>query len=278
MRQILSRSVLTVAAASSILAVAGGYAEADSDAQGAAVGSPGVLSGNSVSAPIDVPVNACGNTVNAVGVGNATFGNTCANVSTRHSGEPSRDGRPHHPGSPGAGAGRGPGDASKSAPAAEPRNGGASGRHVVADSPGVLSGNAVDAPVDVPVNACGNSVNAGGLLNPAMGNSCANVEEGPTQSTPTRPRQPHQPPATPPRSGTRGSTGPAKPPSAPKHQAGNPKLTPVADTGGNPPRAHLAATGVDENELGVAGATAIGLLVGGAILYRRGRRASTRRR
>ncbi|MFF7179521.1 chaplin family protein [Streptomyces sp. NPDC008121] len=42
-------------------------------------------------------------------------------------------------------------------------------------SPGVLSGNLVQVPVHVPVNVCGNTVNVIGLLNPAFGNTCANV-------------------------------------------------------------------------------------------------------
>lgn len=42
-------------------------------------------------------------------------------------------------------------------------------------SPGVLSGNVVQVPVHVPVNVCGNSVNIVGLLNPAVGNKCANL-------------------------------------------------------------------------------------------------------
>jgi hypothetical protein len=79
MRQILSRSVLTVAAASGILAVSGGYASADSDSNGTASGSPGLLSGNSVSVPVDVPVNVCGNTVDGVGALNPASGNTCGN-------------------------------------------------------------------------------------------------------------------------------------------------------------------------------------------------------
>ncbi|GAA3970095.1 LAXTG-anchored chaplin ChpC [Streptomyces marokkonensis] len=41
-------------------------------------------------------------------------------------------------------------------------------------SPGVLSGNTVQVPVHVPVNVCGNTVDVIGVLNPAMGNSCAN--------------------------------------------------------------------------------------------------------
>jgi hypothetical protein len=42
-------------------------------------------------------------------------------------------------------------------------------------SPGVLSGNSVQVPVHAPINVCGNTVNVVGVLNPAMGNSCANV-------------------------------------------------------------------------------------------------------
>ncbi|MFC7978615.1 chaplin [Streptomyces cinereoruber] len=42
-------------------------------------------------------------------------------------------------------------------------------------SPGVLSGNVAQVPVHIPVNVCGNTVNVIGLLNPAFGNTCANV-------------------------------------------------------------------------------------------------------
>ena len=40
------------------------------------------------------------------------------------------------------------------------------------DSPGLLSGNVVQAPVNVPVNVCGNSINVVGLANPVSGNGC----------------------------------------------------------------------------------------------------------
>ncbi len=43
-----------------------------------------------------------------------------------------------------------------------------------AHSPGVGSGNAIQVPVHVPVNVCGNTVNLIALLNPAFGNQCAN--------------------------------------------------------------------------------------------------------
>jgi len=55
-------------------------------------------------------------------------------------------------------------------------NAGASAEGVATNSPGVLSGNLVQVPVHVPVNVCGNSVDVIGLLNPAFGNSCANVD------------------------------------------------------------------------------------------------------
>jgi hypothetical protein len=42
------------------------------------------------------------------------------------------------------------------------------------NSPGVLSGNVVQIPVHIPVNACGNSLNVLALLNPAYGNACSN--------------------------------------------------------------------------------------------------------
>ncbi|BBA98562.1 putative secreted protein [Actinacidiphila reveromycinica] len=82
MRQILSRSLLTVAAASSVLAATGGYAQADSGGDSTASGSPGLLSGNSVQVPVEVPVNACGNTVDAAGLLNPSFGNSCSNESS----------------------------------------------------------------------------------------------------------------------------------------------------------------------------------------------------
>ncbi|MFD0370380.1 chaplin [Streptomyces sp. NPDC127114] len=49
---------------------------------------------------------------------------------------------------------------------------------VAAHSPGVGSGNVVQVPVHIPVNLCGNTVNIVGLINPAFGNQCANVDGG----------------------------------------------------------------------------------------------------
>ncbi|MFC4033998.1 chaplin [Streptomyces polygonati] len=221
MRQILSRSLLTVAAAGSVLAAAGGYASADAGAEGAASGSPGVLSGNNVQVPVHVPVNACGNTVDVVGVANPAFGNHCANES--HS----------------AGSGTGSGVA------------GAGAAGVAKGSPGVLSGNSVAVPVQAPVNACGNTVDAVGVLNPAMGNSCANDDRTSSVATP---RTPVAPP--PPRHAT------------PPPHTGTPRIP--AQAGPRTPR--MADTGVGGRELGTAGAASAALLLGGAMLYRRSRR------
>ncbi|PKT68095.1 chaplin [Streptomyces populi] len=74
------RSAGLVAAAGAVVLAGAAAASADSGAQGAAIGSPGVLSGNVVQIPISIPVNACGNTVSVIGLLNPTFGNTCVNT------------------------------------------------------------------------------------------------------------------------------------------------------------------------------------------------------
>ncbi|MFF3623171.1 chaplin [Streptomyces sp. NPDC002467] len=43
---------------------------------------------------------------------------------------------------------------------------------VAAYSPGVASGNLIQVPIHIPVNACGNTVSIIGLLNPSFGNTC----------------------------------------------------------------------------------------------------------
>ncbi|AJT68163.1 chaplin [Streptomyces chattanoogensis] len=74
------KKVVAAAAITGGFVLAGaGLAAADSGAQGASVHSPGVLSGNTVQAPVHIPVNVCGNTLSVVGLLNPTFGNTCIN-------------------------------------------------------------------------------------------------------------------------------------------------------------------------------------------------------
>ncbi|MGA5898052.1 chaplin [Streptomyces venetus] len=49
---------------------------------------------------------------------------------------------------------------------------------VAKDSPGALSGNTVQVPVDVPINLCGNTVNVIAALNESFGNACRNDSHG----------------------------------------------------------------------------------------------------
>ncbi|MFG3657417.1 chaplin ChpD [Streptomyces sp. NPDC047706] len=74
----MKKSAALVAGAIMALGMAA-PAFADSGAEGAAVGSPGVLSGNVVQVPVHVPVNVCGNTINVIAALNPAFGNYCQN-------------------------------------------------------------------------------------------------------------------------------------------------------------------------------------------------------
>ncbi|MEU9316077.1 chaplin [Streptomyces sp. NPDC048295] len=72
------KKIVAAAAVTGGLVLAGaGMAVADSGAQGAALGSPGVISGNNIQVPVHIPLNVCGNTVSVIGLLNPTFGNTC---------------------------------------------------------------------------------------------------------------------------------------------------------------------------------------------------------
>ncbi len=74
------KKVVAVTAVAGGLALAGaGAANAASAAHGAALNSPGAVSGNLVQVPVHVPVNATGNTVNVIGLLNPAFGNHSTN-------------------------------------------------------------------------------------------------------------------------------------------------------------------------------------------------------
>jgi small secreted domain DUF320 len=75
----VKKAAFITAAAAGVLAAGMGAANASADTDGAAVKSPGVVSGNNIQVPVHVPVNLCGNSVNIVGLINPTFGNTCIN-------------------------------------------------------------------------------------------------------------------------------------------------------------------------------------------------------
>lgn len=288
MRQVIGKGMLATAAATSILSLSGSNAYA-AGADGGATGSPGILSGNSVQAPVEVPVNACGNSANVVGVGNPAMGNSCAN-----SGAPHRHAdAPHHRApskeradtGAGGGHGHGYGDDSDGGSHSGSHSGTHAGTQSTAQgnashSPGVLAGNNVQAPADVPVNACGNTVDVVGLLNPAAGNGCANGAPAPTSPGHETPSSPESPagPETPPRA--------AEPPADRAMPPGRPPLHVASSTSAArqvQPAAHeapdtvarLAETGSDQDLLAAAAAAAA-LLVGGGILYRRGFASSRR--
>ncbi|MEU1023148.1 chaplin [Streptomyces sp. NPDC005904] len=267
--------MLSAAAATSILSLSGGSALAASGADGPALNSPGILSGNSVQAPVEVPVNVCGNSVDAVGAANPAFGNKCANTSSSarqgHDHRAPAPGAPHPHGAPGS-----PGAQHASpGPAGSYGGSGAAAQGATSGSPGVLSGNSAKAPVSVPVNVCGNSVDAAGVLNPTFGNRCGgqpheHEHEHPGTRPPGAPEHPEPRPAEP---------GPREREAVPPHTApGHVPHSPGADrpVHAAAPEVRLAETGTDEKLLGAA-AVSTGLLVGGAVLYRRGRTASARR-
>ncbi|MFD5518084.1 chaplin [Streptomyces sp. NPDC127066] len=75
----IAKAAAVVVGTGAVALSGAGMAMADAGAQGGAVGSPGVLSGNVIQAPIHIPVNLCGNTINVIGLLNPAFGNTCVN-------------------------------------------------------------------------------------------------------------------------------------------------------------------------------------------------------
>ncbi|MEU0912204.1 chaplin [Streptomyces althioticus] len=77
----LKKAAAVTMVAGGLLAAGAGMASASegSHADGKAVGSPGVVSGNLVQVPVDVPVNVSGNSINVIGVLNPAFGNVAVN-------------------------------------------------------------------------------------------------------------------------------------------------------------------------------------------------------
>ncbi|MFE3638806.1 chaplin family protein [Streptomyces sp. NPDC059168] len=155
--------MFAVVAASGAMAVAmpvsAAFAADGAFADGAATGSPGVISGNTIQVPVHIPLNACGNTVNVVGLLNPTAGNACRNGSEADAGDA---------------------DATTAI-------GGATARGTSTDSPGVVAGNAIGLPVHVPVNVTGNSADVVGVGNPAVGNQSSNEETVTPEATTPEP-------------------------------------------------------------------------------------------
>jgi hypothetical protein len=168
MKRVTRNGLIAVAAASGAMAVSmpasTAFAADGATADGAAVGSAGLISGNTIQLPVHVPVNVCGNTVNVVGLLNPAAGNSCANTSAGRDRASSTGGAAAH----------------------------ASGK----DSPGVVSGNGVQLPVHLPVNVSGNTAHVGGVGNPAVGNTSTNVSgDSPGRPSPPKTAPPRHLPA-----------------------------------------------------------------------------------
>jgi ChpA-C len=73
--------IRTALAATALTATAvlggAGVAAADAGAGSAAQNSPGVISGNDIQVPIQLPINLCGNTIDIIGLFNPEYGGTC---------------------------------------------------------------------------------------------------------------------------------------------------------------------------------------------------------
>ena len=222
MKRVARNGLIIAAAASGAVAVTMPV-YADSAADGGTAHSPGVVSGNTVQLPVNVPVNVCGNTLNVVGLLNPAVGNGCANKGGDSKGGGDESGAPHGSGSAGAVA---EGEAK--------------------DSPGLISGNGVQLPVQLPVNVTGNSVNVVGIGNPAVGN----------ESTNTSGDRPHHPehPASP----------PAPKPSSPEEPVEPRAPLPVPQ---GQPEESLAHTGTEL--MGPTVAASAALMLGGVVLLRR---------
>ncbi|GAB2689439.1 chaplin [Kitasatospora kifunensis] len=76
------RRAIALACATGALVLGGaGAASADNSATavGTAIGSPGILSGNVIQVPVNIPINICGNSIGVISLLNPAFGNTCTN-------------------------------------------------------------------------------------------------------------------------------------------------------------------------------------------------------
>ncbi|WP_327282663.1 MULTISPECIES: chaplin [unclassified Streptomyces] len=254
----MRKTLSIMAAAGGVLALGGGYAHADSGASGHAVNSPGVLSGNSVQAPVDAPVNACGNSISIVGLLNPAFGNGCS----QHSATPNHPGHPGHPGQPGH-PGE-PEEPDEPCDEDEPTHPGQPGHPGTPGQPGHPGNPGHPGTPGQP----GNPGTPGHPGNPG------------TPGNPGQPGTPGQPgnqgtPGVPGHPGTPGTPGNPGTPGTPG-QPGAGGVTPVAHPGqgiGPVQQAGLAATGAGD-VLGVGLPLAAGTLLAGAVLYRRARNAA----
>ncbi|MFD0557476.1 small secreted domain DUF320 [Stackebrandtia endophytica] len=145
-KRILRNASLVGAMAAGAVLMAGGAAHAGTDI--VSTGNQGVANGNQVVAPIQVPINVCGNAVGAlVGVAGAgCHGGSDANLESASYGK---------------------------------AEGGTLGDMVSSGNNGVLNGTQLQAPIQVPIDVCGNAIAVVGAAGAGChGGADAEIESG----------------------------------------------------------------------------------------------------
>jgi hypothetical protein len=152
--------------------LAGGLATAGASAAsgtGSTSDNTGLLNGNQIDLPIQVPVDVCGNAVGVLGTANASCegGATATNSGSGGGGNTSSGNLGAANGNqvnapiqiPISACGNAVGNASASCKGgAAATNSGSGGGNTTSGNLGLLNGNQVDLPVQVPISACGNAV------------------------------------------------------------------------------------------------------------------------
>jgi ChpA-C len=136
------RKALTIGAlAAGALLFAPSAAHADTQMS---FGNDGIANGNQIHVPVQIPINVCGNGVGVLGIGTGLSG-ACVNEASHDA-----DGKQSH----------------------RTSGNGHSGQ-VSRDNDGILNGNQIQVPIQVPVNVCGNGIGVLGLGTGVSG-VCAN--------------------------------------------------------------------------------------------------------
>ncbi|MFE9395402.1 chaplin family protein [Streptomyces flavidovirens] len=264
-RQVLSKGVFAAAAASGMLAMAGGYAHAHTASYDETTNASGSMSGHNAPSPVQVPVNVCGNTVDVVGAFNPAVGNDCANIASNSVPETDHS----EMGYPGMG------DPDKGYPGMAESG--------IGDSGMGHSGEGHPAMADSGMGHSGvGGSGMGGSGGDGSGDGyqgeepCDEEEKPPVGKPPVDKPPVDKPPAGKPPVDVPPSGGPAeeprgKPPVEVLPAADGPSATVpvVADRPATDEGAVLAETGA--GEVGIAGALGALLIGGGALVFRRTR-------
>jgi LPXTG-motif cell wall-anchored protein len=277
LRQILSKGVVAVAAATGILSLCGSSALADSVTGGGGKGSPGVVAGKEAQAPATVPDSACG-------------ADTCAAASDTAGGaKPTEHGGPYGDAGPGTSSDGSYGDAGGDDESGHGSVGhlaagpslGPSADDSAAGSSGVGSDTEETSPADVPVD----DSDSGYGETPGYGKTPSRYgEETPSGYGDTPSGYGDTPPEygeTPPGYGETPPPTHTVPPTHTPPPAHTPSPTHTPPPAHTSPPSHehppsLPETGSRAVALLAASGVSAVLIAGGVLLYRRGRGASHR--